>query len=59
MYLCDTICNVLHFSIFGHTSYDKHDVPHYGVEETNYVDINEVTENGDFLVLIKDGFSNT
>ena len=27
MYLCDSICNVLNFSVFDHTSSGKHDVP--------------------------------
>ena len=56
MYLRDPICNVLNFSDFDHTSCGKHDVPCYGVEETNSIDMHEVTENGDILVLIKDGF---
>ena len=56
MYLCDSICNVLNFSIFDHTSSDKHDVPWYGDEETDPIDLHEVTENGDLFVLIKDGF---
>ena len=44
MYMRDPICNVLNFSVFYHNSCGKHDVPLYGVEETNYIDIHEVTE---------------
>ena len=59
MYLCDPICNVLNFSDFDHTSCSKHDVPLYGVEETDSIDVHEVTSYGDLLVLINDGFGNT
>ena len=56
MYLCDSICNVLNFSVFDHNSCGKHDVPGYGVEEANSIDVHDVTSDGDLLVLIKDGF---
>ena len=56
MNLCDSICNVLNFSVFDHTSSGKHDVPLYGVEEADSIDVHEVTEYGEFFVLIKDGF---
>ena len=56
MYLCDSICNVLNFSVFDHTSSGKHDVPWYGVEETDTIDVHEVTADGELFVLIKDGF---
>ena len=56
MYLCDSICNVLNFSVFDHTSSGKHDVPWYGDEETDTIDVHEVTADGDLFVLIKDGF---
>ena len=59
MYLHDTIFNVLNFSVFDHTSSGKHDVPLYGVEEADSIDVHEVTTNYDLLVLIKDGFRNT
>ena len=59
MYLCDLICNVLNFSVFDHTSCGKHDVPLYGVEEADSIDVHEFTSYGDLLVLIKDGFRNT
>ena len=59
MYLCDSICNVLNFLVFDHTSSVKHDVPSYGVDEAYSIDVHEVTASGDLLVLIKDGFSNT
>ena len=59
MYLCDSICNVLNFSVFDHTYSGKHDVPWYGVEETDSIDVYEVTEYGDLFVLIKDGFGDT
>ena len=59
MYLCDPICNVLNFSVFGHTSCGKHDVLWCGVEETYSIDMPEVTENSDLLLLIKYSFSNT
>ena len=55
MYLCDSICNVLNFSVFDHTSSGKHDVPWYGDEETDSIDVNEVKVNGELFVLIKDG----
>ena len=58
MYLCDSICDVLNFSVFYHTSSGKHDVPSYGDEETNTIDVHEVTADGDLFVLIKDGFGN-
>ena len=44
------------FSVFDHTSSGKHDVPLYGDEETDIIDLHEVTEDGDLFVLIKDGF---
>ena len=53
MYLCDLTWNVLNFSVFYHTSCGKHDVPWYGVEETNYIYVHEVTANSDLIVLIK------
>ena len=56
MYLCDSICNVLNFSVFYHTSSGKHYVPCNGVEETDPIDVHEVTVDGDLFVLIKDGF---
>ena len=56
MYLCDFICNVLKFSVFYHTSNGKHDVPWYGDEETDTIDVHEVTSDGDLFVLIKDDF---
>ena len=59
MYLCDPICNALNFSVFDHTFCGKHDVPLYGVQEADYIDVNQVTADGDLLVLIKDGFGNT
>ena len=59
MYLHDTIFNVLNFSGFDHTSSGKHDVPLYGVEEADSIDVHEFTSYGDLLVLIKDGFGNT
>ena len=59
MYLCDSICNVLNFLVFDHTSSVKHDVPSYGVDEAYSIDVHEVTASGDLLVLIKDGFWNT
>ena len=34
-------------------------MPRYGVEETDSIDMNEVTENGYLPVFIKDGFRNT
>ena len=59
MYLCDPICNILKFSVFGHTSCGKHDVLWYGVEEANYVNLHEVTSDSDLIVLIKDALGNT
>ena len=59
MYLRDPILNVLNFSVFGHTSCGKHDVPWYVVEETNSIYMHEVTANGDLIVPIKDSFRNT
>ena len=59
MCLCDSICNVLNFSVFGHTSSGKHDVSYYGVEEADSIDVHEVTAHGDLFVLIKDVFGNT
>ena len=59
MYQHDTICNVLHFSGFDHTSCGKHDVPGYGVEESNSIGVHEVTENCDIPIMIKYGFWNT
>ena len=59
MYLCDSICNVVNFSVFDHTLCGKHDVPWYGVEETDFIDVNEVIVDGDLFVLIKDGFGDT
>ena len=55
MYLCDSICNVLNFSVFDHTSSGKYYVPWYGDEETNTIDVHEVTADGDLFALIKDG----
>ena len=55
MYLCDTICNFLNFSVLDNTSCGEHDVPLYGVKETYSVGVHDVTEDGDLLVLIKDG----
>ena len=59
MYLCDSIYNVLNFPVSDHTSSGKHDVPWYGVEETDSIDVHEVTEDDDLFLLIKDGFGNT
>ena len=59
MYLYDPICNVLNFSVFYHTSCGNHDVPLYGVEDADSIDVHEFTSYGDLLVLIKDGFGNT
>ena len=59
MYLCDPICNVLNFSFFDNISCGKHDVPLYGVEEANSIDVHEVIADGDLLVIIKAGFGNT
>ena len=56
MYLCDSIYNVLNFSVYDNTSSGKHDVPWYGVEETDSIDVHDVTADGDLFVLIKDGF---
>ena len=56
MYLCDSICNVLKFLVFDHTSSGKHDVPLCGDEETDPIDVHEVTADGDLFLLIKDGF---
>ena len=58
MYLHDPICNGLNFSVFDHTSCGKHNMPLYGVDEANSIDVHEVTANGDLLVLIKDVFWN-
>ena len=58
-YLYDVIWNILNFSVFDHTSCGKYDVPWYGVEEANSVDVNEVKADGDLLVFIKDGLGNT
>ena len=59
MYLSDSICNVFNFPVFDHTSSGNHDVPWYGVEETDSIDVHEVTADGDLFVLIKDGFGDT
>ena len=59
MYLCDSIWNVLNVSVFDHTSSGKHDVPWYGDEETDPVDVHEVISDGELFVLIKDIFGNT
>ena len=56
MCLCDSICNVFNFSVFDHTSSGKRDLPVYGDEETDPIDVHEVTSDGDLFVLIKDGF---
>ena len=56
MYLSDSIYNKLKFSVFDHTSSGKHDVPWYGDEETDPIDVNEVQADGDLFVVIKDGF---
>ena len=56
MYLCDSICNVLNFSVFDHTYSGKHDVLWYGDEETDPIGVHEVTADDDLFVLIKDGF---
>ena len=58
MYLHDPKCKVLYFSVFDHNFCGKHDVPLYCVDETNSIDVHEVTKNGDLLVLIKYVFSN-
>ena len=58
MYLHDPICNVLNFPVFDHTSSGKHDLPLFGVEESNSIDVHEVTSNGDLLVLVKDVLGN-
>ena len=58
MYLHETIWNVLNFSVFDHASYGKHDVPWYGDEEIDPIDVHEVTADVDLFVLIKDGFGN-
>ena len=50
---------MLSIVIFDHTSCGKHDVPLYGVEEADYIDVHEVTADGDLLVMIKYGFGNT
>ena len=50
---------MLKLSVFYHTSSGKHDVPRYGVEESNSIDVYEVTAHDDLFVLIKDGFGNT
>ena len=59
MYLCDPICNILDFSVFDNIYCGKHDMPWYGVQETDLIDVNEITTNGDLLVLINDGFMKT
>ena len=59
MYLYGSIYNVLNFSVFDHTSSGKHDVPWYGVKETDSIDVHEVTAYVDLFVLIKDGFGDT
>ena len=56
MYLCDSICNVLNFSVFDHTSSGKHDVLRYGDEETDPIDVHELTADDDHFLLIKDDF---
>ena len=56
--LC-TIWNTLNFSVFDHTSCGKHDVTWYGVDESNTIDVHEVTAYGELFVLIRDGFGNT
>ena len=58
MYLCGSIYNVRKFSGFDHTSSGKHDVPWYGVEEADSIDVHEVTSDGDLFVLVKDDFGN-
>ena len=37
------IFNVIHFSIFNYTYCGKNNVLGYGVQETNAVDVNDVT----------------
>ena len=41
-------------SFFSHTSYGKHSVLGYGVQEANTIDVHEVTSQGYFLVFIND-----
>ena len=59
MYLCDSICNVIKNLVFDHTSSGKHDVPWYGVEEADSIDVHEVTADGELFVIIKDVLGNT
>ena len=55
----DSIFNVLYFSVFNHTSCGKNNVSGYGVQETNSIDVHEVTADGELLVLIKDAFGDS
>ena len=41
--LFNSIFNVLYFLIFNHTSCGKHNVSGYGVQESNVIDVHEVT----------------
>ena len=42
--LFNYIFNVIYFSIFNHTTCEKHIVLGYGVQEANTIDVHEVTE---------------
>ena len=59
MYLHDPFWNVLNFSVFGHISCSKYDVPWYGIKKDDSIDVHEFTENGDLIVLINDGLGDT
>ena len=54
VHLFNYIFNVLYFSIFNHIFCGKHNALEHGVQESNTIDVHEVTVYSDFLEFIKD-----